>query len=239
MRSGIRGDQPGSLPGHGRHRPDQPAVRGLVLGHGARPAVPRQAGQHAGRLPAAAGRPDAGRAHRHPDRRERRGDRLRALRPGRHRRRHRDERPAVPDEGDPDRAEAARGVHGRRRAVGHGAGGLLRRPGRRHLHRRGRGDLAPVPRRVGAGAAPVPLRAGREDRHGEGADAPVRPAQDAALRSSAASSSRAAARSSASSATSSSPSAAGPGSRPAPRSSPSSRRCAPRGCGSSSSSTTT
>ena len=42
-----------------------------------------------------------GGAHGHPDRRERRGDRLRALRPGRHRRRHRDERAAVPDEGDP------------------------------------------------------------------------------------------------------------------------------------------
>ena len=50
------------------------------------------------------------------------------------------------------------------------------------LHRRGRGDLAAVPRRVEAGAAPGPLRAGREDRHDEGADAAVRPAQDAALR---------------------------------------------------------
>ena len=46
------------------------------------------------------------RAHRHPDRRERRGDRLRALRRRRHRRRDRHERPAVPDEGDPRRAEA-------------------------------------------------------------------------------------------------------------------------------------
>ena len=32
------------------------------------------------------------------------------------------------------------------------AGGLLRGPGRRHLHRRGRGDLAPVPQGVAAGA---------------------------------------------------------------------------------------
>ena len=93
----------------GGYRPHQPAVRGLVLGHGARPAVHRQAGQPAGRLPAAAGRPDAARAHRHADRRERRGDRLRALRPGRHRRGHRDERPAVPHEGDPRRAEESRG----------------------------------------------------------------------------------------------------------------------------------
>ena len=108
-----------------------------------------------------------------------------------------------------------RGVlHGRRRPAGHGPGGLLRGPGRRHLHRRGRGDLAAVPRRVEAGAAPVPLRAGREDGH----DARCRPRGSTCSRCgttpSAASSSRAAARSSASSATSSSPSAAGPGSRP-------------------------
>ena len=78
--------------------------------------------------------------------------------------------------------------------------------------------------RVGAGAAPVPLRAGREDRH----DARCRRRGSTCSRCgttpSAASSSRAAARSSASSATSSSPSAAGPGSRRPRRSSPSSRR---------------
>ena len=39
-------------------------------------------------------------------------DRLRALRPRRHRRRHRDERPAVPHAGDPRRAEASRVLHG-------------------------------------------------------------------------------------------------------------------------------
>ena len=33
----------------GPHRAHQSEVRGLVLGPGARPAVPRQAGQHAGR----------------------------------------------------------------------------------------------------------------------------------------------------------------------------------------------
>ena len=53
-----------------------------------------------------------------------------------------------------DRAEAARGVRRGRRAVGHGPGGRLRRPGRRHLRRRGRADLAPVPPGLGAGAAP-------------------------------------------------------------------------------------
>ncbi len=39
--------------------------------------------------------------HRHADRRERRADRLRPLRAGRHRGRDRHERAAVPDEGDP------------------------------------------------------------------------------------------------------------------------------------------
>ena len=107
------------------------------------------------------------------------------------------------------------------------------------LRRRGRGDLAAVPRRVAARAAPVPLRAGREDRHDDGADAAVRPAQDAALR------------------VRQRPVLAR---LPVPvrvlrhhrhlrppaadqdqrrRSSPSWRRCARRGCGSSSSSTTT
>ena len=40
-----------------------------------------------------------------------------------------------------------------RRAVGHRAGRLFRRPGRRDLHRRGRGHLAAVPDRVEARAA--------------------------------------------------------------------------------------
>ena len=48
------------------------------------------------------------RAHGHADRRERRADRLGAVPASRHRGRHRDERAAVPDEGDPHRAEAAR-----------------------------------------------------------------------------------------------------------------------------------
>ena len=37
------------------------------------------------------------------------------------------------------------------------------------LRRRGRGDLAPVPRGVAAGPASAPLRASREDRHDQGA----------------------------------------------------------------------
>ncbi len=41
------------------------------------------------------------------------------LRPRRHRRRHRHERAAVPHEGDPHRAEAARRLHRRRRPLGH------------------------------------------------------------------------------------------------------------------------
>ena len=56
-------------------------------------------------------------------------------------------------------------LHGRRRAAGHRPGRLLRGAGRRHLHRRGRGDLAAVPRGVEAGPAPGPLRAGREVGH--------------------------------------------------------------------------
>ena len=43
----------------------------------------------------------------------------------------------------------------RRRPVGHGSGRLFRRPGRRDLRRRGRGDLAAVPRGMAAGAAPA------------------------------------------------------------------------------------
>ena len=168
--------------GHGRHRLDQPEVRGLVLGDGACPPLHGEACQPAGRVPALAGGADARGAHDHPDGRERRGDQLRAVRPGRHRGRDRDERPAVPDEGDPRRAEAAGVLHRRRRAPGDGPGRLLRGPGRRDLHRRGRGDLAPVPGRVEAQAPPVSLRAGREVGHEQGPDAPVRPPQDAALR---------------------------------------------------------
>ncbi len=58
----------------------------------------------------------------------------------------------------------ARRLHGRRRPVGHGAGGLLRRPGRRDLRRRGRGDLAAVPR-----------ASGREGRHAGATSRPRRP----------------------------------------------------------------
>ena len=58
------------------------------------------------------------RAHRHPDRRERRAHRLGAMPAGRHRRRDGDERAAVPDEGDPHRAEAARLFLRRRAARG-------------------------------------------------------------------------------------------------------------------------
>ena len=101
--------------------------------------------------------------------------------PRRRRRRHRDERAAVPDEGDPRRAEASGRVHGRRRPLGHPARGLLRRVGRRDLHRRGRGDLAPVPPRVGRGPARAALRAGREVGHDDGARPAVRPPEDAPL----------------------------------------------------------
>ena len=86
----------------------QPAVRGLVLGHGVCSALLSVSGQSAGRVPAAAGGADAARAHGHPDRRERRADRLGAVPASRHRGRHRDERAAVPDERDPHRAERAR-----------------------------------------------------------------------------------------------------------------------------------
>ena len=170
-------------------------------------------------------------AHGHADRRERRGDRLGALREGRHRRRDRHERPALPHEGDPrpsSRAAAASRVVGG--PLRDGAGRLLRRPGRRDLHRRGRGDLAPVPRRVGAGAAPVSLRADREDRHDARCRRRGSTCSRCGITPSAACSSRAAARSSASSATSSSRSAAGRGSRRRSRSSPSSRRSARQGC---------
>ena len=80
-----------------------------------------------------------------------------------------------------DRAQAAGGVRRGGRAVGHGQGRRLRGPGGRHLRRRGRADLAPVPRGMGAGGAQASLRAGRADRHDDGADAAVRPAEDAAL----------------------------------------------------------
>ena len=74
-----------------------------------------------------------------------------ALRPGRHRRRHRHERPAVPDEGDPDRAEATRGcspcVGGPWVTVQEDYFDGLADV---DLHRRGRGDLAAVPRRSGS-----------------------------------------------------------------------------------------
>ena len=179
------------------------------------------------------------RAHRHPDRRERRGHRLRAPGPGRHRRRHRHERAAVPHEGDPDRAEtsgacsrwsAARGSPCRRTISAtwptSSSSAKRRRPGR---------DSSTIGKRDDTSTA----TSRRQDRHDPHADAAVRPAQDAALLASAACSSRAAARSSASSATSSSLSAAGRGSRPRCRSSPSWRRCARRACTRSSSSMTT
>ena len=42
------------------------------------------------------------------------------------------------------------------RPLGDGPGGLFRRPGRCHLHRRGRGDLAPVPGQIGrTGGTPL------------------------------------------------------------------------------------
>ena len=50
-------------------------------------------------------------------------------RASRHRRHHRDERAAVPHEGDPHRAEAARLFLRGGRPVGHGPGRLFRRPG--------------------------------------------------------------------------------------------------------------
>ena len=108
-------------------------------------------------------------------------DRPRPLRPRRHRGPDRHGRPARADAAAPDRAQAARGVRRGGRALGHGQGRRLRRPGRRRLRRRGRADLAPVPRGVGAGRAQAALRAGREDRHDDGPDAAVRPAQDEAL----------------------------------------------------------
>ena len=74
-------------------------------------------------------------------------------------------------------AEASRLLRRRRRPVVTVQEDYFEGPGRRHLHRRGRADLAAVPRRVGTGPAPVPLRAGREDRHDDGPDAAVRPAR--------------------------------------------------------------
>ena len=128
-------------------------------------AAARQEVQSADRLPAAARRADARRASRHDRRRERRADRLRPAGAGRHRGADRHERPARPDAGDPPRTQSAWRLHRRRRSVGHRAGGLLRRPGRRDLRRRSGRDLAAVPRRVGAGPASAPLRASRADRH--------------------------------------------------------------------------
>ena len=82
---------PGGEPVHGRHRPDQPPVRGLVLGAGARPAACWASGPTCRSPACRCWPPSPRRAIRHPDRRERRADRLRPLRPGRHRRRHRHE----------------------------------------------------------------------------------------------------------------------------------------------------
>ena len=152
---------------------------------------------------------------RHADRRERRADRLRPPRAGRHRRPDRHERAAVPDDGDPGASSRQRGcftvVGGPWVTV---AGGLLRRPGRRDLHRRGRGDLAAVPRGVGSRARTQSRYEQAEKTDMTKVPVPaVRPAEDRTATCSAACSSRAAARSSASSATSSSPSAGGRGSR--------------------------
>ena len=95
------------------------------------------------------------RAHGDADGRERRADRLGAVRAGGYRGPDRHERAAVPHDGDPHRAEGARLLRRGGGALDHGPGGLFRRAGGRDLHRRGRADLAAVPPRVAAGAAPV------------------------------------------------------------------------------------
>ena len=167
---------------HGRHRADQPEVRNFLLGSRTCAAVRRQARQHAGGGAAAARRADPRPAHRHHHRRERRADRLRALRARRHRRRHRHDRAAPADARGADRAQAPRRVHRGRRPVDHGQGGLLRRTRRRDVHRRGGGDLAGLPRRLGGGPCREALRAGGQDRSQPRAGAAARPDQDEPLR---------------------------------------------------------
>ena len=69
------------------------------------PCPCRETGQPARRGLAPAGGLTPERAHDHPDRRERRADRLAIAAPGRHRRGHGHERAALPDDRDPHRAQ--------------------------------------------------------------------------------------------------------------------------------------
>ena len=68
----------------------------------------------------------------------------------RHRWDHRHDGPARPDARDPGRACRPGCLHGRGRALDQRGGELVRRPGRRDLRGRGRGDLAPLSRGIGA-----------------------------------------------------------------------------------------
>ena len=122
-------------------------------------------------------------APRHDRRRERRADRLRPTRPGRHRRPHRHERPARPHARDPGASSKRRGVlHRRRRSVGQRAGGLLRRPGRRR-------SSSARPRRPGRSSWTTGRTAGIQRRYEQaertdmthGAGAALRPARRPAL----------------------------------------------------------
>ena len=113
------------------------------------PLIGKRANMPVG-LPAAAGGLDPSRTLGDPARREYGGHRFRSVCPGRYRWPDRDGRPARSDAGDPGRAQAARGVRGCGRSVGHGQGRRLRRIGGCGFHRRGRRDVAPVSRRMAA-----------------------------------------------------------------------------------------
>ena len=163
---------------------DQPPLRAVLLGFRVRlAALPGRQAQHDDLRLAAHGGGALRRPRRVPARRERRGDRLGIAARVRHRRRHGDERAEDADSRDPPAAARAEDLHRRRRPVRFGAGGVLRRPVRRHVRRRGGDDLAAVPRRLCPRAAdPAALRTIAADRHDPGAAPALRSAQGRSLR---------------------------------------------------------